>query len=151
MDDRIQPGRCFTEMCGAALRWTLVEQPRGVCSAESGTRGHCCDAQGRSGDHPGSGQLDRCGAEGELSRSRRCISQADVQRLHLSIHEHVWSKIAGAHEALVEIAIHELVHTAIDAGFGSEKAECAADVLVSMGGTLVRGRVVGRLRKVSQA
>jgi neurofibromin 1 len=73
---------------------------------------------------------------------------ADDQRLHLSIHQHVWSKIAGAHEALMEIVIQEVIHIAIDAGFGSEKAECAADVLVSMGGTVVRGRVIARLRKV---
>lgn len=39
----------------------------------------------------------------------------------------------------------------IDAGAGSEKAECTADILVSMGGTMVRGRVIARLRKVCAA
>ena len=71
------------------------------------------------------------------------------QRLHLSVQEHVWAKIAQSHESLVDIVTAELVHAAIDSGFGTDKSECAADVLVSMGGTVVRGRIIARLRKVS--
>lgn len=51
----------------------------------------------------------------------------------------------------MEIVTAEMIHTAIDSGFGSEKGECAADILVSMGNTVVRGRVIARLRKVSRA
>jgi len=45
----------------------------------------------------------------------------------------------------------ELVHVAIDAGFGSDKCECAADILVSMGGTAIRGRIIARLRKAGSS
>ena len=74
--------------------------------------------------------------------------RADSQRFHLSVHEHVWLKIAGGNGALADIAVLELVNMAIDAGFGSDKAECVSDIVVSMGGTVVRGRIIARLRKV---
>ena len=51
---------------------------------------------------------------------------------------------------MIEVVAAELIHTAIDAGFGTERSECVADILVSMGGTVVRGKVIARLRKVNQ-
>jgi len=65
------------------------------------------------------------------------------------VQEHIWARLADSHESLVEIVMAELVHVAIDAGFGSDKCECAADILVSMGGTAIRGRIIARLRKAS--
>ncbi|KAK4687682.1 neurofibromin 1, partial [Tremellales sp. Uapishka_1] len=61
--------------------------------------------------------------------------------------EHVWSVLGDGHEALIDIVVDELLHSAVDAGMGSEKAECAADTLVSLGSTTVRGKVIARLRK----
>jgi neurofibromin 1 len=46
--------------------------------------------------------------------------------------------------------VEELLHAAVDAGMGSDKAECAGDILVSLNSISVRGRIVARLRKVSR-
>lgn len=43
--------------------------------------------------------------------------------------------------------LFELIHGAIDAGLGSDKTECIADILVSISSTNVRGKVIARLRK----
>lgn len=49
----------------------------------------------------------------------------------------------------MDIMINELLQSAVDAGFGSSRGDCIADILVSMAGTSVRGKVFSRLRKVS--
>ena len=49
------------------------------------------------------------------------------------------------------MVVNEVLRVAVEAGLGSEKAEVAADILLSLASTSVRGRVIGRLRKVSAA
>jgi neurofibromin 1 len=72
-----------------------------------------------------------------------------LQRLHLAIHDRIWSVLGRSHEALVRITVGEVIHAAIDAGVGSEKAECCGEILVSIASISVRGLVIARLRKVS--
>jgi len=90
-----------------------------------------------------------------LSQSTRSIVETSIwtqliitQRLHFLVQSHIWAIVAVSHEALVNLAVSELLKAAIDAGIGSEKAECAADILVSLNSTAVRGRIVAKLRKV---
>jgi neurofibromin 1 len=60
----------------------------------------------------------------------------------------IWQLLASGHDTLTDLVVKELLSTAVDAGLGSEKAECAADILVSLASTAVRGRVIAKLRKV---
>ncbi|ODN95826.1 neurofibromin 1 [Cryptococcus wingfieldii CBS 7118] len=83
----------------------------------------------------------------EVIRSFISITVAERRRLHLTIQEHLWSPLAKSHGSLVDIMIYELIYGAIDAGLGSDKTECIADILVSISSTNVRGKVVARLRK----
>lgn len=83
----------------------------------------------------------------DVVRSLIALTVAERKRLHLSIQEHVWKVLAGSHEALIDLVVKELLHLAVNAGPGSEKAEGAADILVSLSSTAVRGKVVARLRK----
>jgi neurofibromin 1 len=57
--------------------------------------------------------------------------------------------LGRSHEALVDIIVDELIDAAIDAGHGSDMAETAAEILVTIASTTVRGMVIARLRKVS--
>ncbi|CAK9779949.1 putative ras GTPase activator [Cutaneotrichosporon oleaginosum] len=83
----------------------------------------------------------------DVVRGLIALTVAERKRLHLSIQEHVWKVLAGSHEALIDLIVRELLHLAVNAGPGSEKAEGAADILVSLSSTAVRGKVVARLRK----
>lgn len=83
----------------------------------------------------------------DVVRSLIALTVAERKRLHLSIQEHVWKVLASSHEALIDLIVRELLHLAVNAGPGSEKAEGAADILVSLSSTAVRGKVVARLRK----
>ena len=65
--------------------------------------------------------------------------------------EHIWAVIGASHEAVIEIALAELLHAAINAGMGSEKAECVGDILVSLTSTTIRGKIIAKLRKVQIA
>ncbi|OXB36317.1 neurofibromin 1 [Cryptococcus neoformans] len=82
-----------------------------------------------------------------IVRSLVSITVAERRRLHLTIQEHLWAPFARAHECLVDIVLSELIHSAIDAGLGSDKTECIADILVSISSTNVHGKVIARLRK----
>ncbi|KIR99934.1 neurofibromin 1 [Cryptococcus deuterogattii 2001/935-1] len=82
-----------------------------------------------------------------IVRSLVSITVAERRRLHLTIQEHLWTPLAKAHESLIDIMLFELIHDAIDAGLGSDKTECIADILVSISSTNVRGKVISRLRK----
>lgn len=83
----------------------------------------------------------------EIVRSLISLTVAEKRRLHLTLQEHVWSVIGSSHEALVDLVVTELLHSAVNAGPGSEKAETVADILVSLNCTAVKGKVVARLRK----
>lgn len=62
----------------------------------------------------------------------------------------MWAVLSGVQSALGEIVHSELINTAIDAGFGSDKAECVGEILFAIAGTSARGRVISKLRKVSR-
>ncbi|WRT69099.1 uncharacterized protein IL334_006083 [Kwoniella shivajii] len=83
----------------------------------------------------------------EIVRALIGITVAERTRLHLAIQEQVWAILTHSHESLAEIVVSELIHCAVDAGIGSDKAECIGDILVSVSSTAVRGRVIARLRK----
>ncbi|KAL7420982.1 Ras GTPase activating protein ira2 [Cryptotrichosporon argae] len=85
---------------------------------------------------------------GEIVRNLIGLTVVERRRLHLAVHDNVWSVIARGNEALLDIVIAEVLHSALDASIGSEKAECAADILVSLSSTTVRGKVIARLRKI---
>ncbi|WVN87921.1 uncharacterized protein L203_103118 [Cryptococcus depauperatus CBS 7841] len=84
---------------------------------------------------------------GELVRSLISITVAERRRLHLSIQQHIWAALAKSHESLIDLMVIELIYGAINAGLGSDKTECIADILVSIASTNVRGKVAARLRK----
>ncbi|WVF65508.1 hypothetical protein IAT40_000236 [Kwoniella sp. CBS 6097] len=83
----------------------------------------------------------------EIVRSFISLTVAEKKRLHLAIQEQVWAIMTHAHESLSDIVVSELIHAAVDAGIGSDKAECVGDILVSVSCTAVRGKVIARLRK----
>ncbi|ORX39325.1 putative ras GTPase activator [Kockovaella imperatae] len=82
-----------------------------------------------------------------IIRSLAAITVSERRRLHLAIQSNVWLSFKDSHEALIDIIVSELLHMAVDAGLGSEKLDCAADILVSIESTIVRGKVIARLRK----
>lgn len=71
--------------------------------------------------------------------------------MHLAMQERIWIPLASASSSLTDIIVAELLHIATDAGLGSEKAECVGNIMVSISSTSVRGRVIARLRKVSDS
>lgn len=83
----------------------------------------------------------------DIIRSLIALTVAERRRLHLALQEHVWSVIGMSHQGLIDIVVTELLQSAVNAGPGSEKAESAADILVSLSSTAVKGKVVARLRK----
>nr|XP_031861450.1 uncharacterized protein CI109_003054 [Kwoniella shandongensis]KAA5528522.1 hypothetical protein CI109_003054 [Kwoniella shandongensis] len=83
----------------------------------------------------------------EIVKSLISLTVTERRRLHLLVHEHVWSVLAQAHESLMDIAVYELIHATTNSGIGSDRAECVADILVSICSTSVRGKVIARLRK----
>jgi neurofibromin 1 len=68
-----------------------------------------------------------------------------VQRLHLAIHKQIWRVLAKAQDHLVELMLSELLHTAVDAGAGSERAETAGDILFTIATTAIRGKLLAKL------
>lgn len=89
-----------------------------------------------------------------ISISERRVSPAfstptDDQFLHLVVHQQVWAVLATAQDHLLELVVAEAIHTAFEAGVGSEGAETAGDILSTIGTTAIRGRLLLRLRKVS--
>ncbi|WWC91180.1 uncharacterized protein L201_006121 [Kwoniella dendrophila CBS 6074] len=83
----------------------------------------------------------------EIVRDLIGITLAERRHIHLAIQDQVWTILTQSHESLAEIVISELINAAIDAGIGSDKAECVGDILVSVSSTAVRGKVIARLRK----
>lgn len=83
----------------------------------------------------------------DIVRSLIALTVSERKRLHLALQEHVWSVIGMSHQGLIDIVVTELLSSAVNAGPGSEKAETAADILVSLSSTAVKGKVVARLRK----
>nr|XP_018259204.1 neurofibromin 1 [Kwoniella dejecticola CBS 10117]OBR81362.1 neurofibromin 1 [Kwoniella dejecticola CBS 10117] len=83
----------------------------------------------------------------EIIRAFIGITVTERRRLHLAIQEQVWAILTQSHESLADIVIIELIHAAVDAGIGSDKAECVGDILVSVSSTAVRGKVIAKLRK----
>ena len=73
---------------------------------------------------------------------------ADSQGAHLLIQEKIWQSLAPYRGPLMDIILVELLQAAVDAGFGSNRGECIADILVSVASVSVRGKVFTRLRKV---
>lgn len=65
------------------------------------------------------------------------------------IQDRIWSIIAKGSNYLRDIVVAEVLQVALSAGLGSEKAECAGEILVTMSSLSVRGKLVARLRKVS--
>ncbi|OCF79181.1 neurofibromin 1 [Kwoniella mangroviensis CBS 8886] len=83
----------------------------------------------------------------EIVRALIGITVTERRRLHLAIQEQVWAILTTSHESLADIVIGELIHSAVDAGIGGDKAECIGDILVSVSSTAVRGKVIAKLRK----
>ncbi|WWD06786.1 hypothetical protein V865_004881 [Kwoniella europaea PYCC6329] len=83
----------------------------------------------------------------EIVRALIGITVTERRRLHLAIQEQVWAILTTSHESLTDIVIVELIHSAVNAGIGSDKAECIGDILVSVSSTAVRGKVIAKLRK----
>ncbi|WVW79391.1 hypothetical protein I302_101360 [Kwoniella bestiolae CBS 10118] len=83
----------------------------------------------------------------EIVRALIGITVTERRHLHLAIQEQVWAILTTSHESLADIVIAELIHSAVDAGIGSDKAECIGDILVSVSSTSVRGKVIAKLRK----
>ncbi|WWC73068.1 uncharacterized protein I206_107033 [Kwoniella pini CBS 10737] len=83
----------------------------------------------------------------EIIRAFIGITVAERRRLHLAIQEQIWAILTQSHESLADLVVIELIHAAIDAGIGSDKAECVGDILVSVSSTAVRGKVIAKLRK----
>ncbi|WVQ63868.1 uncharacterized protein L199_002024 [Kwoniella botswanensis] len=83
----------------------------------------------------------------EVVRALIGITVTERRRLHLAIQEQVWAILTTSHESLTDIVVVELIHSAVNAGIGSDKAECIGDILVSVSSTAVRGKVIAKLRK----
>ncbi|WOO81456.1 Neurofibromin [Vanrija pseudolonga] len=83
----------------------------------------------------------------EIIRNLISLTATEKKRLHLSFQEHVWSVIGKSHDALVDLVVSELLNYAFAAGPGSERAENAAEILVSLSSTAVKGKLIVRLRK----
>lgn len=83
----------------------------------------------------------------EIVRALVDITVAERRGLYLAIQASIWAPLASSHDTLIDIVLSELLHAAIDAGVGSEKAETVGDILVSIASTAIRGKLVARLRK----
>jgi neurofibromin 1 len=64
------------------------------------------------------------------------------------LQERIWQVWAGQRGHFMDIMINELLQSAVDAGFGSIRGDCIADIIVTMASTSVRSRVFTKLRKV---
>ncbi|WVR09039.1 hypothetical protein IAU60_006099 [Kwoniella sp. DSM 27419] len=83
----------------------------------------------------------------EIVRLFIALTIAERKNLYLVIQEHIWSVLTRSQGTLADIATSELIDAAVDSGIGSEKAECIGDMLVSGASTVIRGKVIARLRK----
>jgi neurofibromin 1 len=62
----------------------------------------------------------------------------------------IWSEVAKLEPNAISIALDELVRAATDGGIGSRRCELASDTIVVMPSISVRGKILSKLRKVSQ-
>ena len=83
----------------------------------------------------------------EIVRSLVSLTVTERRGLYLAIQANIWTPLASSHDTLIDIIVSELLHAAIDAGVGSEKAETVGDILVSIASTAIRGKLIARLRK----
>lgn len=74
---------------------------------------------------------------------------AEMQDLHLLLQEKIWRIVATMKYGVPDLVLGELLTVGVDAGIGSMRADCIADIMVSVGNMALRGKMTARLRKVS--
>ena len=67
------------------------------------------------------------------------------------IQQYIWSEISKLDAMVVNVVLDELMQSSVDGGIGSKRSEIITDTVGTLSSINVRGRILSRLRKVSEA
>jgi neurofibromin 1 len=69
-------------------------------------------------------------------------------KVYVLIQRHIWAEIGKLDQELVAIVLDEMVKIATSSGIGTRSCDVVADTLISLASLNVRGRLLGKMRKV---
>jgi hypothetical protein len=67
------------------------------------------------------------------------------------VQKYAWGEIAKLDSSVSNVVLDELMRAAVDAGVNSRRCEIITDTVASLASIGVRGRIMAKLRKVSNA